>query len=307
LILPQTVSGWVRSDTLKTVTSGSIFDYMDGAGELYVGYRFDRLEVSWYRMPGQDDILAELYFMKSADDAFGLLSLDWGGEPALLSGQDSIPAAVGTIPSARALYGAGLLRVCSGDLFARIMAYRVTPESKSAVLELGRAVARSREPSPAPEWIHSLPGSLCGSWILDSSEIRFLRTHLVLNSIYFLSYSNILNLDLSTEIAAGPYRLGDKSAGNPPVFIFDIRYPSEAKARKALSGFHKAYFPESPIGREEKGFAGPVLRPVENKWAGYLTSGRCTVLGFEFPDRESIETALKETVKHSDNTTGGQP
>jgi hypothetical protein len=307
LILPQAVSGWVRSDTLKTVTSGSIFDYMDGAGELYIGYGFGRLEVCRYRMPGQDEILAEIYYMKSPDDAFGLLSLDWGGESVPLFEKDSLPQGPGIIPDARALYGAGLLRVCSGDLFARIMAYRETVESKAAVLELGRAVARSRGPSPAPEWIHSLPGVLCGSWILERDEIRFLRTYLVLNSVYFLSFSNILSLDLHTEIAAGRYRLGGKPAGNPPVFIFNIRYPSEGKARKALPDFHKAYFPESPAGQEEKGLAGPVLRRIENKWAGYLVDGRCAVLGFEFPDRESIDRALKEIVYHSDQTIGGRP
>ncbi|MBN1895438.1 hypothetical protein JW906_13135 [bacterium] len=307
LMLPQTLSGWVRSDTLQTVTSGSIFDYMDGAGELYIGYRFDRLEVSRYRMPGQDEILAEIYFMKSPDDAFGLLSLDWGGEPVNLCGRDSIPAAPETIPRARALYGAGLLRVWSGDVFARIMAYRVTPESKAAVMDLGRAVARSREPSPTPAWMHSLPALLCKSWNLERDEIRFLRTHLVLNSIYFLSYSNILELDLSTEIAAGRYRPGDQSAGNPPVFVFNIRYPSDGRAMKALSGFHGIYFPESPLGQDERDLAGPVLRLVEGKWAGFLLHGRDAALGFEFPDRKSVETALMEIVKHSEHTTGGQP
>ena len=81
MILPKQISGWVRSDTLKTVTEKSIFDYMNGAGELYLGYRFDRLEVSYYQQTGQDDIMVELYFMKSEDDAFGLLSQDWNGDP----------------------------------------------------------------------------------------------------------------------------------------------------------------------------------------------------------------------------------
>jgi len=54
---------------------------MDGAGELYLGYRFDHLESYEYEVQSEKNILVELYFMKTADDAFGLLSLDWGGEP----------------------------------------------------------------------------------------------------------------------------------------------------------------------------------------------------------------------------------
>jgi len=44
-------------------------------------------------------------------------------------------------PSARALYGAGLLRLCAGSLYARILAEHETSTAKEAVLALGRAVA----------------------------------------------------------------------------------------------------------------------------------------------------------------------
>ena len=53
---------------------------MDGAGELYLGYRFKFLEVYEYTNPGESDILVELYWMDSSDDAYGLLSGDWGGD-----------------------------------------------------------------------------------------------------------------------------------------------------------------------------------------------------------------------------------
>jgi hypothetical protein len=81
---------------------------MDGAGELYLGYRFQHLDVYEYTSPAQGEILVELYSMESPDDAYGLLSGDWGGEAADLkaSGYD---AAQSGVP--RALYGAGLLRI----------------------------------------------------------------------------------------------------------------------------------------------------------------------------------------------------
>jgi IS5 family transposase len=53
---------------------------MDGAGEIYLGYRFKRLEVQPYGSADQGEILVELYWMESSDDAYGLLSGDWGGE-----------------------------------------------------------------------------------------------------------------------------------------------------------------------------------------------------------------------------------
>ncbi|MEE9536609.1 MAG: DUF6599 family protein, partial [Desulfobacterales bacterium] len=79
--LPKAVGGWTRPEAPRLINSQNIFKYMNGAGELYLGYRFHHLEVFAYSSDGQDNILVELYFMETSDDAFGLLSLDWGGEP----------------------------------------------------------------------------------------------------------------------------------------------------------------------------------------------------------------------------------
>ena len=46
--LPITVDAWSRPDTPRTITAETIFKYMNGAGELYLGYRFDHLEVFEY-------------------------------------------------------------------------------------------------------------------------------------------------------------------------------------------------------------------------------------------------------------------
>lgn len=59
--------------------------YMNGGGELYLAYRFDHLEVYEYTAEQQEDIVAEVYVMHTSADAFGLLSLDWEGEPVTIS------------------------------------------------------------------------------------------------------------------------------------------------------------------------------------------------------------------------------
>src|SRR5512144_522848 len=46
--LPKTIGGWTRAGEPRKITSKTIFDYMDGAGELYIGYRFDHLDVFEY-------------------------------------------------------------------------------------------------------------------------------------------------------------------------------------------------------------------------------------------------------------------
>ncbi|HLE60373.1 MAG TPA: DUF6599 family protein, partial [Thermoanaerobaculaceae bacterium] len=135
--LPETVDGWSRPAELRRIGPAGIFEYMDGAGELYLAYGLDHLDVAEYASPGQGDILVELYWLRGSDDAYGLLSGDWGGEPVAL--KDPVPAS-----GPRALYGAGLLRIWSDNLYARVMATRESEASRRAVLTIGRAIVIGR-------------------------------------------------------------------------------------------------------------------------------------------------------------------
>lgn len=166
LNLPQSIGAWTQSGSPKFVGPQDIFNYMDGAGELYLGYRFKHLEVQRYGSSNQGEILVELYWMASSDDAYGLLSGDWGGEAVDLSlplpGSSSRAATDGP----RALYDAGLLRLWSGDLFARIMADHETNASQSAVQALGQAIARGRSTAPRPELIQALPARVGSQFFL---------------------------------------------------------------------------------------------------------------------------------------------
>ncbi|MBW2433259.1 MAG: hypothetical protein JRF36_06635, partial [Deltaproteobacteria bacterium] len=134
LNLPKTVGVWKKPDSPRLIDSKNIFKYMNGAGELYLGYRFHHLEVFDYTSANQGNILVELYFMESPDDAFGLLSLDWGGEPVSYGGAPAATSRKSFTSPTRALYGGGLMRFWSDDMYARIMAERETPASKEAVI-----------------------------------------------------------------------------------------------------------------------------------------------------------------------------
>ena len=66
--LPKNVGHWTRPDSPQVINSKNIFEYMNGAGELYLGYRFHHLDVFDYTSQNQDNILVELYFMETSDD-----------------------------------------------------------------------------------------------------------------------------------------------------------------------------------------------------------------------------------------------
>ncbi len=299
--LPRTVGAWTRPDLPQLITAKNIFDYMDGAGELYMGYRFDHLEAYEYKAQNQNNILVELYFMKTSDDAFGLLSLDWGGESVELAGEQvgsakSLQANATHESSSwpRALYGEGLLRLWSDTIYARIMAYQETPESREVVLALGRSIVKERGNPPIPIILKKLPDSFPVDWMLDKDTTSYFRSHLVLNSIYYLGQDNMLDLDLNSEAVTSPYEKKD-SGGKKRIHFLLVKYPDYRLARQALAHFHKVYLPEHPIFLQS-GSYGEIsnIFLIEDGWLGYKIKDNTIAFIFECPDQETARTIINQ-------------
>ena len=271
--------------TLMNVTN--IFDYMNGGGELYLAYRFHHLEVYEYSGKGKDSILVELYFMETSDDAFGLLSLDWTGEPIQFS-DTTIDNSIS--PPVMAIYGAGLLRMQSDKLYIRILANYDTPELKKAVLDLGKAIFDKKTKYNEPELLKVFPLHIDSAWKLLRDRISFFRSHLVLNSIYYLSHENILNLDLSTEAVIASYELVDATSNTSErCRLLLIRYENPEKARNSLNLFQKSYLSE--MNHKISGDSvdnNQQIYKVEDGWMGYKLSKNFLVMVFECPSRDSV-------------------
>lgn len=294
--LPKTVDAWSRPDTPRTITAETIFKYMNGAGELYLGYRFDHLEVFEYSSANQNNILVELYYMQTSNDAFGLLSLDWGGEPAVLSGPSSVTPSVFDWSSTTALYGAGLLRLRADGIYARIMAYRETPASKKTVLALGQAIAAGRKHPAGPELV-KIPAPKIGStWSLRKDRLSYFRSYLVLNSIYFLSSENILELDHSTEAVTAPYEAtSQKESGiRKRCQFLLVKYKKSELARKALRHFHQVYLPDHKDRlRQISAMKKPEIFKLEDGWLAYKQINEYLLIIFECPDRDTAAQIIE--------------
>ncbi len=283
-ILPKIVGLWTRPDSPKVVTAKNIFDYMNGAGELYLGYRFGHCDVYEYKAESQKEILVELYFMKTSDDAFGLLSLDWGGE-----------AVEDEFDWPKVLYGEGLLRLWSGNIYARVMATQETAESKEAVLSIGRAIVKGRKNLPGPKLMKRFKDTLFSDWDLRRDRVSFFRTHLVLNSLYYLSHQNILDLDLACEAVTALYENKESPGEKTRIQVFLVKYPDPTRAEEALTHFHEAYLTEHPFSAK-KGSSGEIgaMFSIEDGWMAYMLQDKSIAFVFECPDRETARAIIKQ-------------
>ena len=178
------------------------------------------------------------------------------------------------------------------------MAFRETPASKQAVITLGRAIAANRKSPPEPELLKALSPQIDSVWKLRSDRICFFRSYLVLNSIYYLSHEDILNLDLSTEAVIAPYEQISNSSDRKRCQFLLVKYENHERAKKALDHFHKAYLPEhkkEPPADSDN--SSPSLFKLEDGWLGYKLIGKYAAIVFECPDRNSARAVIDGQVK----------
>ena len=295
--LPKNISAWTRPDSPRLITSKNIFDYMDGAGELYLGYHFNRLEVYEYKSKDENDILLELYFMESSDDSFGLLSLDWEGETVIFDRSTIKKSNSAIVPPVRALYGKGLLRIWSGNMYIRIMAVRDTSTAKDAILQLGKIITTNREDASPPKMLKVLLPSITSTWKLRKDKVSYFHSYLILNSLYYLSHKNILLLNHSTEAVFASYERILNRKDRDRIQLLAIKYPDTEKAKQAIDSFHKAYLPEykqkiKPVDLPD---GSTKFFKIEDGWLGYRQQNRSIAVVFECPDMESAQAIINQT------------
>lgn len=265
-MLPDKVGDWRASGPAKLVTKSNIFDYIDGAGELYLAYDFAGLAVRQYSHPGQPKITAEVYRFGNAADAYGVYSHERGEGTAPGIGQDRD-------------FGYGLLRFWKNTYFGRVMAEKETDESKGAVLAIGRNISQSivgtgKRPS--------ILGLLPKAGLIPSS-VHYFHKHTVLNYHFYLADGNILNLGSRTDVVLAQYKL---DASKPRLLI--VRYPTAKDAAAAYVQFNRVYFKDKPASK-----APSRIEKVERgEYTGARVDGKLLRFVFEAKSREDCAKLL---------------
>jgi len=265
-LLPKNVAGWSAAGEDKVFTRNNIFEYMDGAGEIYLAYDFQRLLVREYMKWSAPRLVAEVYQMASSEDAYGIFSHDRDGQEILL-GQGAI-------------YGAGLLRFWKGRFFVRLQAESESEQVKQALLALGKKIVEAvPQNGKKPPLLAALPREG-----LIKESIHFFHTPVSLNVHYYLADSNVLNLSAKTDVALARYERDKRK-----MRLLLCRYKTPGEAEAAFEQFNKIYFHDraakTPMFRVEKVEKG--------EFVGAQCMGSSVILVFEAADRASCEWLSK--------------
>ena len=78
--LPAAVEGWAGDGHEAQYDGRPVFDYIDGAGELFLAHGFEQLAVRRFEKAAQPPLTLESYRMASPEAAFGVFSFNRQGE-----------------------------------------------------------------------------------------------------------------------------------------------------------------------------------------------------------------------------------
>ena len=247
---PRDAGGWKKTGEAVSYEGRAIFDYMDGAGEVYLAYNFKNLKVQRFERAEHPAIVAEAYEMGTPQDAFGVFAWE-RQDPDAGVGQGSE-------------IGGGLLRFWKGRYFFSI--YGESEGEEQAVLEIGRRLASSIAGEGGPP---RLMGSLPEEHRVEGS-VRFVRSHVLLNQRCFISDENILGLEKDTEAVFARYDLGKERT-----FVLVVGYPAHERATSAAAALKAAHMLDS-AGMAEAG-----------GWTAAGVEGRYLVVALHAPKEEA--------------------
>lgn len=260
-LMPHEVNEWKSQGADKIYTEETIFDYINGAGEIYRAYNYKKLQARNFTREGHPQIIIDLFDMGEAKNAFGIFTHNLEGEKVGI-GQDS-------------LYNGGLLQIWKGRYFVSLFAEEETNESKAAVLAMGKKVASSiNEDGQLPSIIALLPEEN-----LKKNSIRYFYNHLILNYHFFLADDNILNLAENTDAVPGTYQ-----TENGKHWLLLVNYPNKENAVKAYNNFLNVYMPEAL----EEG----ILQTENAKWTAVKIKQILLTIVFDAPSKGAAEEML---------------
>lgn len=212
MLLPETIGEWTRQNDPVTYDRESIFDYINGAGEVYRSYAFKDVVVDRYESSDGRGVTVEVFDMGDPHDAFGVFSYAREDEQ---EGIGSGYERKGTV-------------LCFWqDRFYVCVAAEQRDDDPGAVLEpvaRGISGALPSEGAKPP-----LMGALPAEGRIPFSD-RYFHTHQSLNYHHYLDRNNVLQLSPDTRVALARYDPGS-------TYLLTIDYGSAHGASAAMESF----------------------------------------------------------------------
>jgi hypothetical protein len=213
IVLPDSINGWTKLSDDRMFDETNLYNYIDGSAELYLSFGFSKVFNRIYSNGEGQEILVDIFYMNSSYDAFGAFSFSVGE--------------VGTDYGNQSQIAPGAIIFWKDDFYVSIFANPNTEESIGVMKTIAKLLDGSIvSKGELPEVLNYLLQDN-----IDKQSIRYFRHYIWMNSHYFISNENILNINQNTQGALAKYGSNDKSV------LMILKYPDEMEAFAAKEKF----------------------------------------------------------------------
>ncbi|UCG85516.1 MAG: hypothetical protein JSW71_16505 [Gemmatimonadota bacterium] len=262
-LLPEQIDGWTRSDSVAIYDRETIFDYINGAGEVYRSYAFELVWVVTYTSPESPAVTVELFDMGNPADAYGVFSYSREREEAGIGGGYE--------------HRGSVLCFWQNRFYVCVASEPGTAGSDQALVDVARAVSAELPPgSDRPNLVRLLPSE----GLVPLSE-RFFHLHPTLNYHYYVARENLLNLNIGTNVALGRYQPGD-------TYLLIVSYENESAATNARLSFRRGYLPGSGSSR--------VVATENGRFVSLLSYSRFVVVVLDAESADQADRLAQDAV-----------
>ena len=272
-LLPQESLGWKADGADQVFDRETIFEYIDGSGEVYRAFNMRLLVSRRFNKAGRADVIIDLFDMGSSADAFGVFAHDLEGEDWKI-GQGS-------------LYKGGLLQFWRGRYFVSIFAESENTETAAVLAEMGRQVAAVTGPDgPKPDLVALIPEEF------RAGLVRYVHDPQILNYHFYIAPENVLNLGPGADGVLAT--VGTKAEKRSCLLV---RYQNEAAAESSLAEFLGMYRPGPPVAESAAERGEGLARMRDGRFAAAGRAGRFLIAVFGEPTAAEARAALARAVR----------
>ncbi len=122
------MTGWKKSDTLQVFSPENLYDYINGAADLYLTYDFKELQVGEYTRQDKASVIVEIYRHGSATNAFGIYSQE------RLANADFLDI------GSQGYYEEKVLNFLSGGYYVKISSSNTAKEDRDILVRFAEAM-----------------------------------------------------------------------------------------------------------------------------------------------------------------------
>ncbi len=125
------ITGWSQSGEIQTFTPKTLFEYIDGAADLYIVYDFQELKVAEYKDEKKASVTVEVYEPKTPTHAFGIYS------------QERLPNANFVEVGAQGYIENNVLNFLIGPYYVKMTSYNTGAEDREILLTFARKMSEN--------------------------------------------------------------------------------------------------------------------------------------------------------------------